>query len=146
MLTLITLGLWLPVWVLVAVFSSGNRVQVAGPVSGAAAPASQISAKGWRVIGAVLGVLFLLGLASEHPVLLIPAAVIAAAGYFGYREYQLAAERRLNRAHLAARADTENEAVNSGDAAGFYGQYPPPKLPPLPPPPGGPSGGSPVVS
>ncbi|OBK90815.1 DUF2510 domain-containing protein [Mycolicibacter sinensis] len=133
-LTLITFGLWLPVWVLVAIFSSGSRVQVAGAVSDVTESVGQVSGKGWRIIAAVLGGLVLLGLVSEHPVLLVPAAIIAASGYFGYREYQRTIERRADHANLAARADMENQAVNSGDPTAFYGQYPPPRLPPMPPP------------
>lgn len=117
-LTLLTCGMWLPVWVIVTVVTSGRRVGAAGPSSKTAA-----------VIGAVLGGLLLLGLVAEHPGALIPLAVLAGVGYLGYRAYERAVERKAEQARIAARADAEHRAFMRGDDSGIYGQYPPP-LPP----------------
>src|SRR5574337_1368474 len=154
-LTLITCGLWLPVWVVMAVVGSASQVRYMStpppPMPGYAptppprypsAPrppgaARFISTAGsaasgwvWLITGGVLGGLVLLGLVVDHPLLLIPAAILASVAFFGYREYQRGIERRAEHARLAARAESENEAVKFGDPSGFYGQYPPSPLPP----------------
>jgi Protein of unknown function (DUF2510) len=120
-LTLLTCGLWLPVWLIVAVVGH-SRVRVAGQSSNTP-----------LVVGAVIGGLVLLGLAVEHPVALIPLAVLAVLGYLGYQRYERALERRAEQERLAARADAENQAFMSGDPSAMYGQYPPPFPPPYAP-------------
>jgi Protein of unknown function (DUF2510) len=113
-LTLLTCGLWLPVWLIVAVVGH-SRVRAGGQSSYTP-----------LVVGAVIGGLVLLGLVVEHPVALIPLAALAGLGYLGYRAYERAVERRAEQTRIAARADTENQALMSGDPSAMYGQYPPP--------------------
>lgn len=117
-LTLLTCGMWLPVWVIVTVVAHSRRAGVTGPSSKTAA-----------VIGAVLGGLILLGLVAQHPVALIPLAVLAGVGYLGYRGYERAVERKAEQARIAARAEAEHRAFMRGDESGIYGQYPPPPPP-----------------
>ena len=114
---LFTCGLWLPIWLIVAV-AGHSRVRVAGQSSNTP-----------LVIGGVIGALVLLGLVVEHPIALIPLAALAGLGYLGYRAY----ERRAEQARIAARADTEHQAFMSGDPSAMYGQYPLPYPPPFPP-------------
>lgn len=117
-LTLLTCGFWLPVWVIVTVASHTQ-----------AGPGGQ-SNKTALIIAAVIGGMAVLGVVGEHPVVLLPVAAIAGLGYLAYREYERGAERRAEQARIAARADAENQALMFGDPSGMYGQYPPPPMPP----------------
>lgn len=116
-LTLLTCGMWLPVWLIVAAVS---RPHVRVPGQTGKAPAT---------IAAVLVGLFFLGFVAIHPGSLMPLAVLAAVGYLGYRAYERAVERRTENARIAARADAEHQAMMRGEPSGLYGQYPPPPPP-----------------
>lgn len=120
-LTLLTCGMWLPVWLTVAI-AGANRVQVAGQ------PAR--SNAGWA-IGGLFGGLFLLGLAVIHWHVFLGLVALAGLGYLGYRAYERAVDRRAEQAKIAARADAQHRAYMSGDSSGIYGLYPP--VPPLDP-------------
>jgi hypothetical protein len=113
-LTLLTCGMWLPIWLLVAIV--GNRqVHVAGqPTRSSAA-----------IVGAVIGGLFLLGLAISYWPVFLGLVALAGLGYLGYRAYERAVDRRAEQAKIAGRADAQNRAFMSGDSSGVYGQYPP---------------------
>jgi hypothetical protein len=115
---------WLPIWLIVAVVGH-SRVRVAGQSSNTP-----------LIIGGVIAALVLLGLVAEHPIALIPLAALAGLGYLGYRAYERAVERRAEQTRLAARADSEHQAIMSGDPSAMYGQYPPPPQTPdqWPPP------------
>ena len=120
-LTLLTCGMWLPIWLLVAIV--GNRqVHVAGqPTRSSAA-----------IVGAVIGGLFLLGLAISYWPVFLGLVALAGLGYLGYRAYERAVDRRAEQAKIAGRADAQNRAFMSGDSSGVYGQYSP-MQPPDPP-------------
>jgi hypothetical protein len=113
-LTLLTCGMWLPIWLLIAIV--GNRqVHVAGQPT-RSSPAN---------VGAVIGGLFLLGLAITYWPVFLGLVALAGLGYLGYRAYERAIDRRAEQAKIAGRADAQNRAFMSGDASGVYGQYPP---------------------
>lgn len=120
LLTLFSCGLWAPVWLLLAIVDAAGGSS--GPRSGRAA----------AFFGAVLGGLFVLGLISEHPLLLIPLVAVLCAGGIGYKVYLDNSKRRIEHDQLRARADEQYRADLGGDPYGTYGQYPPPP----PPPPG----------
>jgi hypothetical protein len=119
LLTLLTFGMWLPVWLIVTIVG-GRRVQVGGQ------PARSHA-------GLVLGGLLLLGLAITYWQVIFGLVALAALGYLGYRAYERTIDRRAEQAKVAARADAENLAFMYGDPSGVYGQYPPAQ-PPNPPP------------
>jgi hypothetical protein len=112
-LTLLTCGMWLPVWLLIAIVGS-RQVQVGGQPTRSNAP----------IIAAVLTGLLLIGLASHWQVFLGLVA-LAGLGYLGYRAYERAIDRRAEQARIAGRADAQHQAFLSGDPSGLYGQYPP---------------------
>lgn len=115
-LTVLTCGMWLPVW-LVLVVNDNRQMRAAG------LPARSNPA--FVVAVAVIGGLYLVGLATTDLralVTLIAAAVVA---YAGYRAYNHAVRRRRESARLASRADTQNQAYMQGDPTGLYGEYPP---------------------
>jgi len=113
-LTLLTCGMWLPVWLIIAIV--GNRhVYVAGqPTRSTAA-----------IVGAVIGGLFLVGFAITYWPIFLALVALAGLGYLGYRGYERAVDRRAEQVEIAGRADAQNRAFMSGDSFGVYGQYPP---------------------
>lgn len=117
-LTLLTCGMWLPVWLIVAI-ASPSRTSVAGR------PSSNTA----LIIAAVFGGLFLVGAAMSHPAVFVGLVMLAGLGFFGYRAYGRANERRAEQASIAARADGQHQAFMSGEPWGTYGRYPP-----MPPP------------
>jgi hypothetical protein len=119
-LTLLTCGMWLPVWLIVAVASS-PRTRVAGQ------PASS-STTARLVVGAIGG-LFVLSLAISHTAAFIALVALAGLGYLGYRAYERAVVRRSEQATIATRAESQHQAFMSGDPLGTYGQYPPAQPP-----------------
>jgi len=114
-LTLLTCGMWLPVWLIVAIVGH-PRVHVAGQ------PARSNTG---LIVGGLVGGLFLLGLAVTYWHVFLGLVALAGLGYLGYRAYERAVERRAEQAKIAARADAQHRAFMSGDPSGIYGQYPP---------------------
>ena len=114
-LTLLTCGMWLPVWLIVAI-AGANRVHVAGQP---ARPNAGL------VMGGLVGGLLLLGLAVTHWHVFLGLVALAGLGYLGYRAYERAIDRRAEQVKLAARADEQHRAFISGDSSGIYGLYPP---------------------
>lgn len=115
LLTLLTFGTWLPVWLIVTIFS-GRRVHVARQPTRSHA-------------GLIIGGVLLLGLAIRYWPVLLGLVALATLGYLGYRAYERAIDRRAEQARVAARADAENLAYMYGDPSGMYGQYPPARPP-----------------
>lgn len=118
-LTLLTGGLWLPVWLLVTIASIRPAISVASLGQNRPGPRTV------RIIAAAVGGLILVGLAMEHPISFLALGLLAAAGYLGYRAYERALERGAEATRIAARADAQHRAILSGDDFGRYGQYPP---------------------
>jgi hypothetical protein len=115
LLTLLTFGMWLPVWLIVTIVG-GRRVHVVGQPTRSHA-------------GLIVGGLLLLGLAITYWQVLLGLVALAALGHLGYRAYKRAVDRRAEQARVAARADAENLAFMYGDPSGVYGQYPPAQPP-----------------
>jgi UDP-N-acetylmuramyl pentapeptide phosphotransferase/UDP-N-acetylglucosamine-1-phosphate transferase len=114
--------MWLPIWLIVAIVGH-RQVHVAG----------QPTRSGAASVAAVIGGLFLLGLAIAHWPVFLCLGVLAGVGYLGYRAYERSLDRRTEQTKIANRADAQNRALLFGDdRAGIYGQYPPVQ-PPDPP-------------
>jgi len=121
-LTLLTCGMWLPIWIIVSIANAASRPPRVGQPSGDAGNA------GLTIVVAI-GFLIVLGIGSSHPIMLIPFAVLAVGGFFGYRYWRREEDRHAEQGRIAARADAEYRASLRGDPEGTYGQYPPPPLP-----------------
>lgn len=117
-LTFFTCGMWLPVWILVAIFgsSSGSAVAVAGP--GATVHPNR---KPLIVAGVVLGWI-MLGASLQHPWLL--AILIPTIGIGGLIFWMRKDDEKRKR--LAAHAEYEDRLYYEGDPRGTYGRYMPP--------------------
>lgn len=126
-LTILTCGTWLPIWLIIAIVGH-RRVQVGGNSGGSATA---------MVVGAVVGGLFLIGLASAHFAAFVVLAALVGLAFLGYWAYQRSVDRRAEQARIAARADAEHQALMRGNPAGTYGLYPP--VPPPDPNPGQPT-------
>ncbi len=132
-LTLLTCGMWLPIWILVAIFSGSGRSSVA--VSGGAGGVSiRPSHRTPLIAGGVFFGLVALGIITAHPWLLVVLVPIVGAGGFFFWKYKSAQDRRdqelreqYRRDVLADRADYEDRLYAEGDPRGTYGRYPPPK-------------------
>jgi hypothetical protein len=118
-LTLLTCGMWLPVWIIVSIVNAASRPR----------PASQPSGDAGLTIVVAIGALILIWICSSHPIMLIPFAVLTVGGFFGYRYWRREEDRHAEQGRIAARADAEHRASLDGNPAGTYGQYPPPPLP-----------------
>jgi len=134
-LTFVSCGLWLPVWILVAIFGgSSSSVAIANGGNGLGVVARTRRRSGVGV-AAVFGGLFLLGLAHEHPwlyVVLIAFAVLSAFAAWTLKSAQ-AREAELRREQferdmIANRADREDRFFVEGDPRGTYGRYMPPEF------------------
>ena len=77
-LTLLSCGLWLPIWILVAIFDTGGSTAVA--VGGAGASTGPRFNRTPLIIGGVILGLVVLGQAAEHPLVFIPLFLLAGAG------------------------------------------------------------------
>lgn len=123
-LTLFTCGMWLPVWILVAIFSSSSRsaVAVAGP--GATVPPNR---KPLVIAGVVLGWIAL-GVSVQHPWVLAVLVLVGGIGgvIWWMRRDEWMRRDDAKRARLAAHADYEDRLYYEGDPRGTYGQFPPP--------------------
>ena len=122
-LTVFTCGMWLPVWLIIALIDNRQARAVRQP--------SRTSPVLIAVVAAVGG-LYLLGPAMTDFRFFLGLMAVAGLGYAGYRAYERAVERRAENARLASHADAENRAFMSGDFSGLYGQYPPVQPPDLP--------------
>jgi hypothetical protein len=116
-LTFFTCGLWLPVWILMAIFGSGSRsVAVAGP--GATVPPNR---KPLIIAAVVLGWIAL-GVSVQHPwvlAVLIPVGALGGVIWWMLKDGE-------KRKRLAAHAEYEDRLYYEGDPRGTYGRYMPP--------------------
>lgn len=130
-LTLLSCGLWLPVWILAAIFGGGSSSSVAvGTGAGAIARASNGRP---LIVAAVLGGLVLLGVATEHPWLFVVLAVLGILAGFGFWTLKSAQQReeqqrqdQFQRDMIADRAEHEDKLYQDGDPRGVHGRYMPP--------------------
>ena len=111
-LTLLTCGMWAPVWLIVTIADAATAHSTPGR------PASPSDAK--PILAVCAGAVLLLATVA-HPWLLAVVIPVCLGGvcYWYYRR------RQTSQAAISARADTQNQAYMSGDPSGFFGQYPP---------------------
>jgi Protein of unknown function (DUF2510) len=121
-LTVFTCGMWLPVWLILALVDNSQARAVGQPRPANPALIAAL---------AIFGSLYLLGLAATDFRVFLGLVAAAALGYFGYRAYTRAADRRRRDAEIASRAEAQHRAFMSGDSFGVYGQYPPAQPPDL---------------
>ncbi|BBX34881.1 hypothetical protein MMAG44476_31201 [Mycolicibacterium mageritense DSM 44476 = CIP 104973] len=129
-LTFLTCGLWLPIWILAALFGGGLS-SVAVGTNGALVRTSNSRP---IVVAAVVGGLVLLGAANQHPWLYVVMVALGLLGGYGFwvlksadkREEQQRREQ-FQRDMLAQRADYENHLYQQGDPRGVHGRYLPPE-------------------
>jgi len=122
-LTVFTCGMWLPVWLIIALVDNQQARAVGRP--------SRSSPVLITVLAAVGGV-YLIGLATASLQVFLSLLAAATLGFLGYLAYQRAAGRRAEDASIASRADAQHRAYMSGDSFGLYGRYPPVQPPDLP--------------
>jgi hypothetical protein len=131
-LTLLTCGLWLPIWILAALFGGGSSSSVA--VGTGAGAIARTSNRRPLMVAAVVGGLVVLGAATEHPWLFVVLAVLGIMAGFGFwalksaqaREVQQGQEQ-FHRDMTAHRAEYEDQLYREGDARGTHGRYVPPE-------------------
>jgi hypothetical protein len=133
-LTLLTCGLWLPIWILAALFGGGSSSSVA--VGTGAGAIARTSNRRPLMVAAALGGLFLLGTAAEHPWLLVVLAVLGILAGFGFWALKSAQTRdeqqrqgQFHRDMTAHRAEYEDQLYREGDPRGTHGRYVPPESP-----------------
>ena len=135
-LTFLSCGLWLPIWILVAIFDSGrgSSAVVAGGAGASAGTPSRLNHKPLMIVGAIFLGLVALGTAAEHPwvlILLILAAIAAGALFWTRKSAEDRKEQELREQYrrdvIADRADYENDLWQQGDPRGTYGRYLPPE-------------------
>lgn len=152
LLTLLTCGMWLPIWIICAIVEavggsgrSSTAVAVGGvqpqPVYGQPGTSPVVvqssGSNAGKIVGFIVAGIFslffgmiLLGLIIEHPWLLlvvIPAFVAAGALFWRHRDNKLQVFERYRRDVIAHRADVEHNLAQQGDPRGTYGDFPPPE-------------------
>jgi hypothetical protein len=129
-LTFLSCGLWLPVWILVAIFGGSSGNAYAG--TGLHAPRSDHRK---LMIGAAVFLgLVAIGTAAEHPWVFIVLAVLGILAGFGFWVLKSAQKReeqqrreQFQRDMIANRAEYEDKLYQEGDPRGTFGQYMPPE-------------------
>ena len=84
-LTLLTCGAWLPIWLIVAIFGGGggsSAVAIGGGGAGGTNVRVGSNNKAPLIVGAVFLGMVLLGAGAQHPWLFIPLFLLAGAGGF----------------------------------------------------------------
>ena len=129
-LTVLTCGLWLPIWILAAIFGGGASSAVAVGGNGAFVRTTN---RGPLTIGAVFVGLFVLGTVSKHPWLIgvfVAIGLLAGLVFWAIKAAQQRDEQlrheQFQRDMLADRADYEDQLYQQGDPRGMHGRYTPP--------------------
>lgn len=128
-LTVVSCGLWLPIWNLAAIFGGDSSSVAVGTGGGTVVRTSN---RRPLTVAAVFGGLLLLGAVSQHPWLLAVFAVLAVVAGFGYWVLRSAQNREEQQRHeqfrrdmVADRAEYEDKLHMQGDPRGVHGRYPP---------------------
>jgi hypothetical protein len=131
-LTVLSCGLWLPIWILAAIFGGSSSAVAVGTGAGAIARTS--SRRPLMVVAAVFGGLVVLGTAAEHPWLIVVLAVLVILAGFGFwvlksaqKREQQQRQEQFQRDMIARRAEYEDKLYQQGDPRGVHGQYLPPQ-------------------
>ncbi|OBH91279.1 DUF2510 domain-containing protein [Mycobacterium sp. E2733] len=132
-LTLLTCGLWLPIWILAAIFGGSSKSSVAVGGAGGAIASTRSNHRTLLIGAGVFLGLVMLGIITEHPWLLIVLVPIVGAGGFFFWKQKSARDRRdqelreeYRRDVLSNRAEYEDRLYCKGDPRGTYGRYMPP--------------------
>ena len=127
-LTLLTCGAWLPIWLIVAIFGGGGGSSSVA-IGGAGGVAVSNGGGGSKVALSIFGVFFglvLLGTAAQHPWLFVVFGIMALVGGGAFYLHKQKPTRDEENQKLAMRADYENDLHADGDPRGIHGRYMPP--------------------
>ena len=119
-LTVFTCGMWLPVWILIAIFGNSPRSSVA--VAGHGVNVNTGANRKPLIVGGVILGWIMLGVSLQHPWLL--AILIPIIGFGGLVVWLRKDAQKRER--LSAHAEYEDRLYYEGDPRGTYGQYMPP--------------------
>lgn len=129
-LTVMSCGLWLPIWILTAVFSTAGSAATSVAIGPGGATAKAGTRKFMPLM--FFGAWMALGAICMHPSLLMAVLVLAGVGGGAFwlmksRQLQGQQGRRMQfeRDMMADRAEREDRLFNAGDPRGTYGQYMP---------------------
>ena len=123
-LTFLSCGLWLPIWILAAIFGGGrgSTAVVTGGAGASAGTPSRLNHKPLMIGGAIFLGLMVLGTAAQHPWVFIPLVLLAGAGGALFWKYKTAKDReelelreQYRRDVIADRADYEDKLYHEGD-------------------------------
>ena len=123
-LTFLSCGLWLPSWILAAIFGGGrgSTAVVTGGAGASAGTPSRLNHKPLMIGGAIFLGLMVLGTAAQHPWVFIPLVLLAGAGGALFWKYKTAKDReelelreQYRRDVIADRADYEDKLYYEGD-------------------------------
>jgi hypothetical protein len=120
-LTFFTCGMWLPVWILIAIFGNSSRSSVA--VAGNGVSVNVGANRKPLIVGGVILGWIMLGVTLQHPWLL--AVLVPVIGIGGLVVWLRKDDEKRKR--LAAHAEYEDKLYYEGDPRGTYGRYPPPE-------------------
>jgi hypothetical protein len=120
-LTFFTCGLWLPIWILMAIFGNSSRSSVA--VAGHGVNVTTGANRKPLIVGGVILGWIMLGVSLQHPWLL--AVLVPMIGIGGLVVWMRKDDEKRKR--LAAHAEYEDKLYYEGDPRGTYGRYPPPE-------------------
>jgi hypothetical protein len=125
LLTVVTCGAWLPIWIIVAIFGGSRATAISSGPGGIAVSGDR--SKIALAVGGVFVGLFLLGLIAQHPWLLaifVPAALAGGGFFYTNRQKQI---RDAENQKMSVRAEYENDLHAEGDPRGTHGRYLPPE-------------------
>ncbi len=133
-LTVLSCGMWLPIWILIAIFESVGRPSASVAVGGPGGTSVSTRRPGTLIVGGVFIALVILGQAAAHPWLFVPIFLLAGAGGAFFWKQKVAKDAQklevlenYRRDVVAHRADTENKFAQEDDPRGTYGDFPPPE-------------------
>ena len=119
-LTFFTCGMWLPIWILMAIFGNSSRSSVA--VAGHGVNVTTGANRKPLIVGGVILGWIILGVSLQHPWLL--AVLVPMIGIGGLVVWLRKDDEKRKR--LAAHAEYEDRLYYEGDPRGTYGRYMPP--------------------
>jgi hypothetical protein len=131
-LSLLTCGAWLPIWIIIAIVDAGSSHAVIPQTPFDPAVVSRVRqqrSQAGTVIVVIFAVIGGLLLGAARPVAIPFVVLMALGGGIGYWYWRRGEDQRAEQDRIAARADAEYRAYLEGNPAGTYGQYPPPPLP-----------------
>lgn len=127
-LTLMTCGFWLPIWIIVSIF--GRRVDVLGDASRVTTETPNRRVNPWLIAAAIFMFPFAvtaISVLDYRPALMgvFWLFVVASVVFIISRVNAERKRRQHNIARIATRADTQHNETLRGDPHGTYGLFPP---------------------